>query len=35
MAIDLESSKEIINKAKALAPEVYKDVAKPVLKEKK
>jgi hypothetical protein len=33
MPIDPESSKEIINEAKALTPEVYKDIAKPVLQE--
>ncbi|WP_256003658.1 DUF4393 domain-containing protein [Pedobacter deserti] len=33
MIIDPESSKEIVNEAKALAPEVYKDVAKPALQE--
>lgn len=33
MALDSESSKEIINEMKALTPEVYKDVAKPALQE--
>jgi Abortive infection alpha len=33
MTIEPESSKEIINKTKALIPEVYKDIAKPVLQE--
>lgn len=33
MVLDPESSKEIFNEAKALAPEVYKDVAKPALQE--
>lgn len=33
MIIDPESSKEIINEVKALTPEVYKDIAKPVLQE--
>lgn len=28
-----ESSKELINEAKALTPEIYKDIAKPVLQE--
>ena len=31
--IDPESSKEILNEAKALTPEVYKDIAKPALQE--
>lgn len=33
MTLDPESSKEIINEAKALTPEIYKDVAKPALQE--
>lgn len=31
--IDPESAKEILNEAKALTPEVYKDIAKPVFQE--
>src|SRR5690554_6650232 len=33
MTFDPESSKEIVNEAKALTPEIYKDVAKPALQE--
>ncbi|MBF8455881.1 DUF4393 domain-containing protein [Kaistella sp. G5-32] len=33
MVIDPESSKEIISEAKALAPEIYKDLARPALQE--
>lgn len=33
MTLDPEGSKEIMNEAKALTPEVYKDVAKPALQE--
>ena len=31
--IDSESTKVILNEAKALTPEVYKDIAKPALQE--
>lgn len=33
MIVDPENSKEVLNEAKALASEVYKDAAKPVLQE--
>ncbi len=31
--IELESSKELIKEAKAIVPEVYKDLAKPAVSE--